>query len=104
MCSGMEDIILNQKKVPSTRLTSSTNSVTAGINAKIFAADTGKYLNTQKLRYIEKEAIKFSDSNKKIKHTPSKPGNSSKQALDTTNQFAHLVGLPTVSDKTTTQY
>lgn len=97
----MEDIILNQKKVPSTRLTSSTNSVTAGINAKIFAADTGKYLNTQKLRYIEKETINISDPDKIIKHAPSKPINSSKQTLDTTNKFAHLMDLPTVCNKTT---
>lgn len=93
-------ISFTKKKVLSTRSKSPTNSATTDINAKIFDADTCKYLNTQKLRYIEKEPGNISDSDKNIKYAQSKYVNSSKQTLDTSNKFAHLMNLPTVCNET----
>lgn len=75
-------VSFSKNKAITTRSTPPSKATTSGINARIFDADTGKFLNTQKLRYIENEAFDHSNPDNKIKQSTWRIGNPpSKQAL-----------------------
>lgn len=60
-------IVSFQKKTTSTRTNSPSKAVSPGINAKKIYADTGKFLNTQKLRYIEKDSLDSSSPDNNVR-------------------------------------
>lgn len=93
-----QTVSFSRKRTISPRHRAESNHEAEGINVKIFNATTGKYLNTQKLKYVRKNLPAKTDTNKK--RSQSHIRDSSHNHLENLNKFAELQTQPTVFDNT----
>ncbi|XP_070004512.1 uncharacterized protein [Nicotiana sylvestris] len=110
---GRQQIVMSGKVYPFPRKKQSFThpksapnnaSPSPGINVRIFYATTSKYLNTQKLKYVNKESLLAPDTDKKQSHISSNkaitPGSNLSQAK---NKFPDHFNQPMVLENTTSK-
>lgn len=79
-------------------------SPSPGINVRIFDATTSKYLNTQKLKYVDKDSLLAPGIGKKQSHISSnKPINPSSNLSQAKNKFPDQSNQPMVLENTTSK-